>query len=141
MLPCLPVPVHHSAGGYKHKLIKCFLYDTPNYHELLKYYSYSDSTSTTDGAPETQVTSADPIVRPSLAVSSQKGPRFLVHKSILQLLVFCDQGRLCTFEEHIPKMTLGVRGSLLKAVFCLQISLQMRVKYQTYTAREHHVNI
>lgn len=119
-----------------------FLYDTPNYHELLKYHSYNDGTLTADDTPETQVTSADPIVRSSLAVSSQKYSRFPVHESILQLQVFYDQGRLCTFEEHIPKMTLGRGGgSLLNTIFCLWISLQMKVKYQTYTARQQPVKI
>lgn len=72
MLPGVPVPAHHSAGGYKHKFIKCFLHDGLNYHELLKYQSYNDSTLTTDCVPVTQVTSGDPVVRSSLAGSNQK---------------------------------------------------------------------
>lgn len=108
MLPGVTVPGHQSAEGYKHKFIKYFLYDTLHYHELLKYHSYNDSTLTTNSAPETQVMSADPTVRPSLAVSSQKSPRFPLRESILQLQVFYDQGRLCTFEEHTPKMMLSI---------------------------------
>lgn len=111
MLTGVPVPVHHSAKGCKHKLVKCFLYDMSNYHELRKYHSYNGSTLTTDNAPERQLTAAHPTVRSSLAVSSQKDTRFPVYESILQLKAFCDEGRLCTFEEHVPKMMLEGGGS------------------------------
>lgn len=57
--------------------------------------------------------SADPTVRPSLAVSSQKSPRFPLRESILQLQVFYDQGRLCIFEEHTPKMMLSIEHYIL----------------------------
>lgn len=57
--------------------------------------------------------SADPTVRPSLAVSSQKSPRFSLRESILQLQVFYDQGRLCIFEEYTPKMMLSIEHYIL----------------------------